>query len=116
MDTPYKSLIEQTYAAFNARDIDRALSVMHEKVEWPKAWEGGFVTGHDAIRDYWTRQWKEVSPNVKPVGFTPMPGGSLQIDVHQKVKDLQGNVVFDGMVKHIYTFEDGLIRRMVISK
>ncbi|WP_262497617.1 hypothetical protein [Flavobacterium pallidum] len=35
--------------------------------------------------------------------------------VHQNVKDLQGNVLFDGVVKHIYTFEDGLLKTMDIE-
>jgi len=35
--------------------------------------------------------------------------------VHQNVKDLQGGLIFDGLVKHIYTFQDGLIKTMDIE-
>ncbi|MEO6582954.1 MAG: nuclear transport factor 2 family protein [Ferruginibacter sp.] len=112
----YENIIKKAYAAFNARDIPLALSVMHPAVQWPKAWEGGYISGHDEIRRYWTRQWAEVNPNVEPTGFKERPNGSLEVDVHQKVKDLQGNLIFDGMVKHIYTFEDELIKNMDIEK
>ncbi len=52
MTVPYEDLINKAYAAFNARDIDTALSTMHADVQWPKAFEGSYVTGHDEIRDY----------------------------------------------------------------
>jgi len=115
MSSPYEQLIRKAYAAFNARDIDTALSTMHENIQWPKAFEGGYVTGREAIREYWTRQWTEINPNVEPVGFTGREDGLLEIAVQQKVTDLDGNILFDGVVKHIYSLEDGLLRRMDIQ-
>jgi hypothetical protein len=38
------------YRAFNARDIDRALAVMTDDIDWPNGWEGGRVSGKDAVR------------------------------------------------------------------
>ena len=76
---------------------------------------GGYVSGHDEIRAYWTRQWKEINPHVEPVGFNERQDGTLEISVQQLVKDLQGNQLFDGIVKHIYTVQDGLLRRMDIE-
>ncbi|MBZ4044556.1 hypothetical protein [Flavobacterium hibisci] len=53
---------------------------------------------------------------VEPVGFAERENGSLEVRVHQNVKHLQGDLVFDGMVKHIYTFQDdGLIKKMDIE-
>lgn len=115
MKQQHQALITKAYAAFNARDIDAALTTMHPDVQWPKAFEGGYVSGHGAIRDYWTRQWAEINPTVEPVAFTERPDGTLEIAVHQTVKDLQGAVLFDGTVKHIYTLQDGLLRRMDIE-
>lgn len=110
-----QELIKKAYAAFNARDIDTALSTMHSNVQWPKAFEGGYAQGHNEIREYWTRQWKEINPRVEPVGFNERPDGSLEIVVHQLVKDLSDNVLFDGMVKHIYSLRDGLLQQMDIE-
>ena len=115
METEYEDLIKKAYSAFNARDIDTALSTMHPDVQWPKAFEGGYATGHDEIREYWKRQWTEINPNVQPVEFNERQDGTLEITVHQKVKDLQDNTIFDGTVKHIYTLQDGLLRRMDIE-
>ena len=115
MDKQIKDLIKKAYSAFNARDIDMALSTMHADIQWPKAFEGGYVSGKAEIRKYWTRQWTEINPTVQPVSLNERPDGSLEITVHQIVKDLGGNVMFDGTVKHIYTLQDGLLRRMDIE-
>ena len=49
---PTTVLLRAVYAAFNARDIDAALSMMTLDVAWPRAFKGGFVHGPDAVRAY----------------------------------------------------------------
>ncbi len=115
MDIQIHNLIKKAYSAFNSRDINTALSTFHSDVQWPKAFEGGYVSGHDEIRRYWTRQWSEINPNVEPIGFNERQNGTLEVTVHQTVKDLQGNLLFDGAVKHIYTIQDDLLRKMDIE-
>ncbi|WP_316734923.1 nuclear transport factor 2 family protein [Pedobacter aquatilis] len=115
MISTYEDLVRKAYLAFNTRNIDLALSTMHPEVQWPKAFEGGYVSGHDGIRAYWTRQWSEINPNVEPLTITERSDGTLEITVHQIVKDLGGNAIFDGIVKHIYTLQDNLLRKMDIE-
>ena len=115
MEIQIQNLIKKAYLAFNARDIDTALSTMHPEIQWPKAFEGGYVKGHTEIREYWTRQWTEINPKVEPLEFNDRENGSLEIIVHQKVKDLEGDSLFDGRVKHIYILKDNLLRRMDIE-
>ena len=103
------------FDAFNKRDIAQVLTTMHPDVHWPNGWEGGYVNGHDEVKNYWTRQWKELNPLVEPTAFNERQDGRLEVKVHQIVKDLQGNLLFDGTVKHIYTLQDGLLRRMDIE-
>ena len=106
--------LSATYEAFNARDIDAALAHMAADVEWPRAFKGGFVQGHEGVRAYWTEQWSEISPHVEPVAFHE-EADQVVVDVHQVVHDLAGAVLSDGQVGHIFTFEDGLIRRMEVA-
>jgi hypothetical protein len=115
MNIQIHNLIKKAYSAFNSRDIDTALSTFHPDVQWPKAFEGGYVSGHKEIRKYWTRQWTEINPNVEPIGFNERQDGTLEVTVHQIVKDLQGNLMFDGAVKHIYTIQDDLLQKMDIE-
>ncbi|MDX2214007.1 MAG: nuclear transport factor 2 family protein [Oculatellaceae cyanobacterium bins.114] len=111
-----QDLLTQAYAAFNDRDIDAVLAVMHPKVEWANGMEGGHVYGHEAVREYWTRQWQLINPRVEPQAFHLDENQRMVIDVHQVVHDLDGNLIVDQIVQHLYTFEDGLIRRMDIQQ
>jgi len=106
------TVIEQAYSAFNRRDIDRALALMTEDVSWPKASEGGKVVGKEEIRAYWTRQWGEFDGHVKPLEITEEDRGKVRVRVHQRVKNLQGEVLWDGEVLHVFTVNSGLIAAM----
>ena len=107
-----KTLIEQAYSAFNMRDIDGALALMAQDVSWPKASEGGKVVGKEEIRAYWTRQWGEFDPHVEPLAITEGDGGKVRVRVHQLVKSLQGDVLSDSEVLHVFTVNTGLIAAM----
>ena len=107
-----KTLIEQAYSAFNKRDIDGALALMTQDVSWPKASEGGKVVGKEEIRAYWTRQWGEFDPHVEPLAITEGDDGKVCVRVHQLVKSLQGSVISDSEVHHVFTLKTGLIAAM----
>jgi hypothetical protein len=109
-----QTLIKQAYAAFNSRNIDNALALMTESVSWPKASEGGRAVGKDEIRNYWTRQWQEFDPHVEPIEIVEQQDGTFNVSVHQLVKSLDGDVLFDGEVGHSYTIANSLIERMDI--
>ena len=107
-----KMMIEQAYSAFNKRDIDGALALMTEDVSWPKASEGGRVVGKEEIRAYWTRQWREFDGHVEPIEITEDGGGKVRVRVHQLVRNLQGDVLSDSEVLHVFTVKSGLIGAM----
>ena len=109
-----EALLRKTYAAFNARDIKAVLAVMDADVDWPNGMEGGRVIGHDGVRSYWTQQWSIIDPSVTPERFVTEGDGRIAVDVHQVVRDLQGNVLVDVMIQHVYRVENGLIQSMEI--
>ena len=115
MNSKYTDIINKAYTGFNSRDIDAVFSVMHQDIHWPKAFEGGYVIGHEAVRDYWTRQWSEINPKVEPITITDRPDGKVEVEVYQLVKDLEGNILFDGKVKHVYVIRDNLLYSMNIE-
>ena len=107
-----KTLIEQAYLAFNERDVEGALALMSDDVSWPKASEGGRVVGKDEILAYWTRQWSMFDPHVEPREVVDLGAGKAEVRVHQLVKNLQGDILFDSEIRHVFTFEDDRIKRM----
>jgi hypothetical protein len=52
--------------------------------------------GKDAIRDYWTHQRSVIDPHVEPLKITKAAEGSLVVDVHQVVKNLEVKTLIDG--------------------
>jgi hypothetical protein len=115
MESEYWPAIRKAYSGFNERNIDRVFSVMAPTIHWPKAFEGGYVIGFEAVSAYWIRQWSEINPKVEPISIIERPDGKVEVVVDQVVKDLDGNVIFDGKTKHVYAFEDNLIQSMDIE-
>jgi hypothetical protein len=109
-------LLTVTYAKFNARDLEGVLGMLDANVDWPNGMEGGRVHGRNEVREYWTRQWGMVDPHVEPVGFRTEPDGRVAVMVKQWVCDLNGKVLLDQMIEHVYRIEDGLIQSMEIRE
>jgi hypothetical protein len=108
--------IRNLYAAFNARDIESCLAAMQPNVEWPNGMEGGTVYGHDGVRAYWMRQWGMIDPHVDPVKIEADGRGRVVVDVHQVIRQLDGKVLHDRMVEHVYALDRGLVRGMEIHE
>ena len=106
--------LKRLYERFNARDMEAALAAMHEDVVWANGMEGGHVHGRDEVRSYWTRQWAMIDPHVEPVAFAERPEGEVVVEVHQVVRDLNGNLLVDQMVGHVFRIENGMVRRFDI--
>ena len=104
------------YEAFNRRDLDRVLAMMSDEVDRPNAWKGGRLVGREAVRDYWTAQWAEIDPHVEPLAVTNRADGSLAVTVRQVVRSVNGQLLGDSEVVHVYRLDDGLIRRMDVEE
>ena len=107
-------LLKRVYDRFNARDMETVLAALHEEVVWANGMEGGHVHGRDEVRKYWTRQWTIVDPHVEPVAFAQGPEGEVVVEVHQVVRDFNGNLLADKMVGHVFRIENRLIKRFDI--
>jgi len=114
MEDPREILLG-AYRDFNARRLEAVLARMTPDVVWPSGMEGGYVYGHDGVRDYWTRQWAMLDPQVDPVSMQEDDGGRIVVTVRQRVRDLDGKVVVDRVVRHAFSLREGLIRRMDIE-
>lgn len=107
-------LLKRLYDRFNARDVEAVLAIVHPDVIWANGMEGGHVRGRDAVRDYWKRQWGMIDPHVDPVEFLSGLDGEVVVEVHQVVRDLQGTLLAERTVGHIFWMEDGLVKRFDI--
>ena len=104
-----QQFLQNLYEAFNKGEIETIISVMHPDVKWANGVEGGFVYGRDAVREYWTNQFKNIQPELETLKFETDEKNRNVVTVHQIIRDLQGNVLADATVQQIFTIEDGLM-------
>jgi ketosteroid isomerase-like protein len=74
-------LLRRAYDAFNRRDVDVILSMLDADVEWPNMLEAKTLNGHEAVRNYWARQFQQTDPHVEPTASIP-DGDQIIVDVH----------------------------------
>ena len=108
--------LRSLYSAFNSREIDAVLAAMAPDVDWPNGWEGGRLSGHAAVRDYWERQWAEIRPLLRPTGFADRDDGSVAVTVAMTVRDPSGTVLSRETVSHVYRFSGDLVQRMDVER
>ena len=115
MTSPRHDRLRTLYDAFNERDIDTVLAAMTTDVDWPNGWEGGRLTGHDRVRDYWERQWRELRVGLTPTRVLDRPDGRVEVRVRMVVRDPSGSVLARTDVRHVYELEGDLVRRMDVE-
>lgn len=104
-----QQILQNNYEAFNKREFETIFSRMRPDVKWANGFEGGFVHGRDAVRDYWTNQFKEIQVRLEPLKYETDKRGRNVVTVRQIVKDLQGATLAEMIVRQIFTFENSLI-------
>jgi hypothetical protein len=111
----WNTFFKTIYQKFNSRNIDFVISNMTTDVQWENGMDGGYVHGHDGVREYWTRQFKLVSSSVTPLEITEH-SGRVVIKVRQVVHDPDGKLLGDDIVRHIFTMKGEKIARFDIDK
>jgi ribosomal protein S18 acetylase RimI-like enzyme/ketosteroid isomerase-like protein len=114
MSEQHDRLLRRAYEAFNARDIEGTLALMHPDVDWPNGMEGGRLHGHWEVREYWRRQFDLIDSSVEPRHIERRPDGQVAVTVRQVVRGCTGKVISEGTVEHRYVINEGLIERMDI--
>lgn len=112
---PNSERLRALYESFNARDIEAVLAALQPDVRWANGLEGGFVLGRDAVREYWTRQFETMQPQLSILDLQADEQARAVVRVHQTVRDLQGALLLEQDVTHRFTFVDGLVSLFEIA-
>ena len=91
------NFFQELYRDFNDRKIDVVIANMTENVKWANGMDGGYVYGHDGVKEYWTRQFTMISSTVTPLKIDT-ENEEVKIKVHQVVHDLNGKLLADEFV------------------
>jgi hypothetical protein len=95
--------LRRLYAAFNARDIDAITGTLHDDVDWPDR-RGRIVHGREEVRATWERGALRDARG-EPLAYQTRPDGRIAVVV----------LLAQLVLRHIYRFENGLIRAFEID-
>lgn len=106
---------QELYRDFNDGHIDLVIANMTEDVKWENGMDGGYVYGHNGVREYWTRQFTMVSSKVVPLEIHT-ENELVKIKVHQVVRDVTGTLLADEIVYHLFHLQDNKIAEFNIGE
>ena len=108
------AMLEELYRALNERDIDAFLEHVAPGVDWSDEVTGGRVHGRDAVRAYLQKQWTEIDPTDAPMRIDIAPDGSAHVLVDRLVRALDGEILQNLRVEHVFEFDGAFISRMTV--
>ena len=111
---PFEHLLRECYAAFNARDLSGTMKALGPKVEWQDQLEGVTLRGPKAVGAYWERQWALMNPYFELKHVEVHADDRVVLTLVQTVHGKDGNPIMQGLVRHVYDFQAGLVRRMTV--
>lgn len=104
------TLLRGAYAAFNRNDIDAAVAVLDQKIEWIEPSEfpgGGTYEGREAAKQYLTHSRAACEQVIsEPVKFIPA-GARIVVFVHARVLPKGSDQWQEIDLADVYTFGDG---------
>jgi ketosteroid isomerase-like protein len=109
-----RATLTHLYQAFNARDADGAIEHLAPGVDWPDVRSNTRIHGRDAVRAYWLKQWKEIDPRVEPMKMDFARDGTVRVLVDQLVRSLDGKILSNKQIQHVYEFDGPFIARMTV--
>ena len=115
MNSEQLELLQNLYAAFNNREFEKVISMMHPDVVWANGMEGGFVYRRDQVREYWRKQFEVTQSQLEPLKFETDKNNRHTVSVHLIVRDLDGNLLVEKAVQQIFTIENNLISLFEIA-
>ncbi|MEC9347902.1 MAG: nuclear transport factor 2 family protein [Pseudomonadota bacterium] len=111
-----QSMLIRLYENFRNRDVDAMLAMMSPDVEWARDTGDGYLSGHDALRQHWHREWQDFATYLDPQSFSVTRNERTAVQVIRTVRDLQGRRLSETTLGHIFTIRDGLIVRLDIRE
>ena len=113
MTTDHRQVLMDLYRAYNGRDIEGATEFLAPDVDWPNVMTGARERGRAAVRADWERQWR-LDPRIEPLEIDIVDADTAHVRVHQFVRALDGAILDDRKIEHVYTFDGNFIARMVV--
>jgi ketosteroid isomerase-like protein len=109
-------IVQRTYEAYQAGDVDRALSNFHPDAAADFSIRGdtGPVTGREALAKTvaaWVNTWDDYSEQIEDIRGV---GDRVCVIANQRGRGKRSGVQIDNRFGQVYTVEDGLITSLTM--
>ena len=97
-----EQLLCRLYLAMNERNLESAISILEEGVEWSDMTNGENIVGRECVRNYWNTLWLNTCVETEPLLIEKEEDGRYCVEAQQRVTDLRGQPVSDEIVYHVF--------------
>ena len=110
-----QELIKRHYEALNARDLNRLLHLLHVDVDWPAGEGEERLYGREAVRVHMTKMFTQ-DFQMHPMRVDLEQDGRVVAEVRAIFRDGSGKVQFEETGNAAFSIQDGLIRKVELTK
>lgn len=107
-----ENAVRNTYAAYNARNLARALEALAPDVEWDDG-SGNLIKGKNAVAEHWTEQWREADAKVH-IEKLSRSGSTFHLVIGLDIRTSQGSRAQQNL-NNVIEFDGDLIRIMRVE-
>lgn len=112
---PLEPLLTTLYDAIDRQDIETVVSAFHPRARIPDSLEHTTVSGLEAIRAYYLRQFKVIRVTSSLLSTRRLANGSVEAVMHVLLRGSAGGLWWEGPVTATYQTRSGLITEMDIE-
>lgn len=107
-----KALVRDFYEAFNRRDVEGMVALVHPEADFTDLLDNGRIVGRAALAVHWRRLLGMIKGELTVVSSRAAPDGALLVRFRHQITNHDGRLWDDGEETLRYEFLDGLISRM----
>lgn len=110
-----RTVLEEAFAVFNARDVAALRRFIHPDATWPNTLETGEdLIGQDAVLSHFGRVFAAIRPNIQLIAVLAETEDALTVEAQYAVETEQGQIWSDTRARLTYHFRNGLLSGMTI--
>ncbi len=107
-----RAVVDALWPALTARDIDAVVALLHPDVDWQDNLNGGRRVGRDAVRAYLSEVMATVVIVSTPIDIRPSGPDRYLARVNHVVRNKDGQLWGQEVVRHVLELREGLIVRV----
>ena len=99
------------YEAFNTANLENLAELLHSDVDWETTPPGGRTRGREQVCALFADRMAEWTWEFQPTSILTGEDGRITVHGRSAVRKKDGTARRDQEVEHLYTMQDGLVRK-----